>query len=203
MDLRRTLCVGPALALCLTLAAPAVMLGQNGMPATPSAAPTPVAPAESFNALLTLMESEVVSAAEAMPADKYDFAPSTSIGLYTGVRSFSSQVKHLAESNYMFFHSFGVPGAVDGKTIEALKSKDDIVKALKDSYAYAHAAVATITPDNAFLSVPGPPQWKLTRATAAAFAMAHSMDHYGQMVEYLRMNGIVPPASRPRSGGSD
>ncbi|HEX4039368.1 MAG TPA: DinB family protein [Acidobacteriaceae bacterium] len=164
----------------------------------PSAAPTQISPADSFNALLSVMESEVVSAAEAMPADKYDFAPSSSIGLYTGVRSFSAQVKHLIESNYAYFRGFGVPGAVDSKTIEALKTKEDLVKALKDSYAFAHAAISTLTPDNAFLSVAGPPAWKLTRASVAAFAIAHSMDHYGQMVEYLRMNGLVPPASRPR-----
>ena len=70
------------------------------------------------------------------------------------------------------------------------------MKALKDSYTFAHAAVNTITNDNAFMSVPGPDKWKLTRASTATFALAHSMDHYGQMVEYLRMNGIVPPASR-------
>jgi hypothetical protein len=64
---------------------------------------------------------------------------------------------------------------------------------------YAHAAVSTITPQNAWDSVPGfPPQLKETKATAAAFAIAHSMDHYGQMVEYLRMNSIIPPASRPQ-----
>jgi uncharacterized damage-inducible protein DinB len=203
MHLRRLLCAGPILAICFTLALPVVLRGQEGMTGTPSTTAKAIPPAESLNALLSIMESEVVSAAEAMPADKYDFAPSTSMGLYTGVRTFSAQVKHLAESNYSFFHGFGIPGGVDPKTIEALKTKDDIVKALKDSYTYAHAAVSTITPENAFLSVPAPPQWKMTRASAAAFAMAHSMDHYGQMVEYLRMNGIVPPASRPRNARSE
>ena len=194
MHFRGLLCAG----LCLTLAGPAAALGQGmPMPQKPFT-PQPVAPADSLNALLSVMESEVVGAAEAMPAEKYDFAPSTTIGLYTGVRTFAQQVKHLTEANYAFFRGFGVPGAVDMKSIEALTTKDDIVDALKKSYAYAHAAVSTITPDNAFLSVPGPPQWKPTRASMAAFCMAHSMDHYGQMVEYLRMNGIVPPASRPQ-----
>lgn len=192
MRLRGWLCMG----LCCTLAGPAMVLGQDPAPAKKAFTPAPIAPADSMNALLSLLESEVVGAAEAMPAEKYDFAPSTTIGLYTGVRSFGAQVKHLAESNYEFFDGWGIPGAADSKTIEALKSKDDIVKALKDSYVYAHAAVSTITNDNAFMSVPGPAKWKLTRASMATFALAHSMDHYGQMVEYLRMNGIVPPASR-------
>ena len=112
----------------------------------------------------------------------------------------ATQVKHLAEANYGFFAGWTVPGAtaVDPKTIEALKTKDDIVKALKDSYVYAHAAISTITTANAWDPVKGflPPQFKITKASMAAFCIAHSMDHYGQMVEYLRMNSIVPPMSR-------
>lgn len=180
--------------LCLTLAAPAAVLAQETAPAT-------IAPADSLNALMGMLEHEVVGAAEAMPADKYDFAPTH--GDFKGVRNFGSQVRHLAESNYEFFQGWGVPGEVDPKSIEALKTKDDIVRALKDSYTYAHAAVSTITPQNAFDAVKGfPPQFKETKMTAAAFAIAHSMDHYGQLVEYLRMNGIIPPASRPQPKGS-
>jgi len=189
-------------ALCLALAAPAALIAQDSG-GQAAAAPSTYAPADSLNALMGMLQWEVVGAAEAMPADKYDFAPTS--GEFKGVRSFGAQVKHLAEANYEFFHGWDVPGAtaVDSKTIEALKSKDEIVKALKDSYTYAHAAVGTITPQNAWDSVKGfPPQFKETKATAAAFAIAHSMDHYGQMVEYLRMNGIIPPASRPQPKGS-
>lgn len=186
--------------LGLALASPAVLLGQGMGAGQGSSAQGSIAPSESLGALLNIMESEVVSAAEAMPAEKYDFAPATSMGLYTGVRGFSSQVKHLAEANYEFFAPWGGPGEVDRKSIEALKSKDEIVAALKKSYAYAHQAVNSITPQNAFEAVNGFPKGKSTRVSMAAFGMAHSMDHYGQLVEYLRMNGIVPPASR-RQGG--
>jgi uncharacterized damage-inducible protein DinB len=192
MRLRALVCAG----LCFALAGPAVMFGQDAAPAKKAFTSAPIAPADSFNALLSLTESEVVGAADAMPAEKYDFAPPTTMGLYTGVRTYAQQVKHLAEANYEFFQGWNVPGAADAKTIEALKSKDDIMKALKDSYTYAHAAISTLTTENAFMSVPGPDKWKLTRASTAAFVIVHSMDHYGQMVEYLRMNGIVPPASR-------
>ncbi len=188
------------LGLCLALTGPAA-LNAHAAAAARAATQTSgqaaqVPPAESLNGLLTMMEHEVVGAADAMPAEKYDFAPATSMGLYTGVRSFSAQVKHLAESNYEFFAPWGGPGAVDPKTIEALKTKDQIMEALRVSYAYAHHAINTITPENAFEALPGPPQRKMTRVSMAAFGMAHSMDHYGQLVEYLRMNGIVPPASR-------
>lgn len=156
----------------------------------------PIAPGVSLNALLGLMEQQVVGAADAMPADKYDFVPSVPGGDFKDVRSFGSQVRHLAQANYEFFQGWGVPGEIDPKTLSGLKSKDEIMKALRDSYKFAHAAVDSITPQNAFLSVKAPETFKATRTSMAAFAMAHSMDHYGQIVEYLRMNGIVPPASR-------
>lgn len=191
--------------LCTTLAAPALLSAQApaAQPA-PAAASGPIAPADSLNGLMSIAQYEITGAAEAMPADKYDFAPPVSMGDFKGVRTFGQQVKHLAEANYQFFHGWTVPGAtaVDPKTIEALTTKDDIVKALKDSYAYAHAAIGTLTAENAWDSVQSflPPQTKMTKSTMAAFCVVHSMDHYGQMVEYLRMNSIVPPMSRQQSG---
>ncbi|GGH16444.1 hypothetical protein GCM10011586_38290 [Silvibacterium dinghuense] len=158
---------------------------------------TPLAPSASLNAVLSIMEKQVMGAAEAMPADKYDFAPAVPGGDFKGVRTFGEQVKHLAQANYEFFHGWGVAGEIDPKTLEGLKTKDELVKALKDSYVYAHAAINSITPQNAFLALKGPEAFQSTRVSMAAFAAAHSMDHYGQMVEYLRMNAIIPPASRP------
>jgi uncharacterized damage-inducible protein DinB len=185
--LRRLVPAGLCFLLCLVLAAPAAMHAQ--------ASGKTISPADSYGALLNSFEKEVVGAADAMPADKYDFVPSGS-GDFKGVRSFGSQVKHLAEANYEFFQGWGIPGEVDSKTIEALKTKPEIMKALRDSYVYVHAAVNSVTPENAFVALPGPPQRMATRASNLAFCLAHSMDHYGQLVEYLRMNGIIPPASR-------
>lgn len=140
------------------------------------------------------MRDEVVATADAMPADKYDFAP-TGPGDFKGVRTFAGQVRHLAEANYSFFRRWDVPGGVDPKTLETLKTKDELMKALRDSFAFDDAAIKSITPENAFTALPGPPEYKLTRVSMVAYAMAHTRDHYGQMVEYLRMNGIIPPAS--------
>jgi len=202
MQLRRSMCA----VVCIALSGPTVLFAQAPA-AAPQAAPAPsgpIAPADSLNGLMTALGYEVTGAAEAMPADKYDFAPPVTAGDFKGVRTFAEQVKHLAEANYAFFHGWAVPGAtaVDPKTIEALKTKDDIVKALKDSYVYAHAAIGTITTENAWDSAQSflPPQFKTTKASLAAFCIAHSMDHYGQMVEYLRMNGIIPPMSRQQGG---
>jgi hypothetical protein len=171
-----------------------------------SAAPTMVAPADAYNGFLNLIESEVVSAADAMPADKYNFAPSKASfapGMTTefdGVRTFGAQVAHLAMANYSFTEGWGAKPAIDPKTISAMTSKADLVKALKDSFANLHASIAMITPENAFVSLgKGFGHMQPTRATMASFAIAHDLDHYGQMVVYLRMNGIVPPASRKKS----
>jgi len=110
------------------------------------------------------------------------------------VRSFGSQVKHVAEANFFFFGGDSFTEAADkakADAIEKLTSKADIVQALKDSFKLAHALVDGMTADNAFVTTTHG-----TRAGMASFGLAHMMDHYGQLVVYLRMNGIVPPASR-------
>ena len=149
---------------------------------------------------ISTIEKEVVEAAEAMPEDKFNFSPE-GINLqgseYKGVRTFALQVKHIAASNYILWSSLtGDKFSQDylgGNGPENLKTKADIIKFLKDSFALGHKAAATLTTEN-MLQTPG--HSKSTRLHLVAFAVAHAFDHYGQMVEYLRMNGIVPPASR-------
>jgi len=148
-------------------------------------------PAQIYGKLLGLFEKEFVSAAEAMPEDKFNFAPAQ--GEFKGVRSFGAQIKHVAEDNYYFFGGNISEADLKAKSdsIEKLTSKADIIQALKDSFTLAHTYVDGITPENAFVTTEHG-----TRGGMASFGMAHIMDHYGQMVVYLRMNGIVPPASR-------
>ena len=143
--------------------------------------------------LFSSQAEEVVAAAEAMPADKYNFVPTG--GDFKGVRTFAQQITHIAEAQYFFFAGFGVKPTIDPKTIAKLTSKDDVVKALKDSYAFAQQAMETITAENAFEKI-AEVDGADTRASIAAFGLAHTNDHYGQMVVYLRLNGIIPPASR-------
>jgi len=180
--------------VAMSLIAPALSLAQS----MPSGANVPVrlagpqkSPAQVYAKLFSGQEEEVVSAAEAMPADKYNFAPTH--GTFEGVRTFAQQVSHIASSQYYYFGDFGVKASVTSDAVEKLTSKDDIVKALKDSYAFAHQAIETITVENAFAKFG---EHTTTRAGMAAECLAHTNDHYGQMVVYLRMNGIIPPASR-------
>ncbi len=157
-------------------------------------------PAKAVDELVSEMESEVVGAAKAMPADKYSFAPAQ--GIFAGgqitqfdtVRTFVAQVTHLAQANYFFFGWSGIKPDRDVKAIGSITTRDEALAALEASFVYAHKAIATITAENAFVAIK-PVDGFSTRTTIAAFAAAHGFDHYGQMVEYLRMNGIVPPAS--------
>jgi uncharacterized damage-inducible protein DinB len=163
------------------------------LPAVAQAAHTVVPPAQVFDKLLTGEESEIVGLAEAMPAEHFNFAPDSKMGKFDGVRTFAAQVKHLTEANYAFFSTWGIAGGKSRADIDKLVSREDILAALRASYKFDHAAIATITAENAFVDMNGK---GTTRAGTAAYALAHNNDHYGQMVEYLRMNGEIPPASR-------
>jgi DinB superfamily len=149
------------------------------------------------------IEKEIVEAAEAMPEDKFNFSPeSLNIpgGEYKGVRTFALQVRHVAASNYAIWSPLTgdkfPEEFMGGNGPETLKTKAEILKFLKDSFALGHRAAATLTTEN-MLQLAG--RSKSTRLHRATFAVAHAFDHYGQMVEYLRMNGIVPPASRKKT----
>ena len=191
-----------ALVLAGALIVTGAMQLQAQVSGTPPASPmgTKEDPAKAVDALLSTMESQVVGAAKAMPAEKYSFAPAQSIFApsqntqFDTVRTFVAQVTHLAQANYFFFGWSGIKPDRDVRAIGAITTKDEAVSALEASFAYAHKAVATITNENAFASIK-PVDGFSTRVTITAFAAAHGNDHYGQMVEYLRMNGIVPPAS--------
>jgi hypothetical protein len=149
------------------------------------------------------IEKQIVEAAEALPEDKFNFSPE-SLKIpgseYKGVRTFAVQVKHVAASNYFIWSPLTgdkLPeGLEDGNGPENLKTKADIIKFLKDSFALGHKAAATLTIENMLQT---PQSSKSIRLRLATFAVAHAFDHYGQMVEYLRMNGIAPPASRGKS----
>src|ERR1019366_5720074 len=176
----------------------------GGMGAGPQvAAGSAVDPAKSMDAAVTRLEGLWTGAAQAMPAEKYGFAPSAAIFVpgqtvkYDGVRTFAQIVTHTIQANYNSFAAIGgIKPDVDTAAIGKLESKDDIVKALAATFAFAHKAVANVTTANAFDSVRG----MQTRASMVAGAVGHAEDDYGQAVEYLRMNAIVPPASegRPR-----
>ncbi len=189
--MQKIVCLASCALICCVLAVPSPTHAQAAQPPKPAVG-TPQPPAQIYGKLLTGMEKEFVDAADAMPEDKYDFAPTT--GEFKGVRSFGAQIKHVAEANWFFWGGPNFTDADDkakSDAIEKLTTKADIIQALKDSFTQAHTIVDGITPENAFVTMAHG-----TRAGMTSFGLAHMMDHYGQLVVYLRLNGIVPPASR-------
>jgi hypothetical protein len=156
--------------------------------------------AKVLDAELSQLEGDFVPLAEAMPTDKYDFAPTA--GEFKGVRTFAQQISHVAVNIYTFSAAIleeKLPPELGSGEYgpSTLKTKDDLVAYLKGAFAYAHKAMAKLTAANITDDVQ---VWwgKAPRLYMADAAMWHSYDHYGQLVVYLRMNGIVPPASRPK-----
>jgi DinB family protein len=154
------------------------------------------------NFILGLQEEQIIAIAEAMPAEKYAFVPRR--GNFTGVRTFAEQLKHVAADNYLL--GAGILGekppaevGVRESGSSAVRTKPEIIAYLKASFAYMHQAAAAIDEAKEAIPTPAISPWPAGTATRLGVAIEdclHTWDHYGQLVEYLRMNGIVPPASR-------
>ena len=142
-------------------------------------------------------ENQFYSLAEAMPEAKYDYIPSA--GNFEGARSFAEQVKHVACANYAFFNEIEgkiPPGHCEKGGTATAKTKAELLKYLKDSFDYGDTVLQTINAKNALDRVEGPYAGPNTKLGMAVAAVWHIADHYGQLVEYLRMNGIVPPSTQ-------
>ena len=190
---------GSLAALLAVLASGATVRAQAANPGgKPAATPTI---ASVLDAQLTALERQFVPAAEAMPAGTYAFAPAN--GAFEGVRTFALEVKHVATANTVFYSAIlgqelprgvTVAGAANGP--DDIQTKPQILAYLKDSFSLGHKALASLTAENALTPMAKTPVPSVTtRLGLAEFGYGHAWDHYGQMVGYLRMNGIVPPAS--------
>jgi DinB superfamily len=173
-------------------------------PAAP--APPPPTIGSAIDVQVGILEREFVGAAEAMPDDKFNFAPG-SLNIngseYKDVKTFAEEVRHVAATNFLLWDAVtGDKPLIETKEDNGppqLKTKAEIIKYLKDSFALGHKAAKSLTAESAVALVPSPfGEGQTTKLFCASFAVAHGFDHYGQIVEYLRMNGIIPPASRPQ-----
>ena len=155
-----------------------------------------------LQSLLTIVQQQITPAVDAMPADKFGFAPTD--GEFKGVRTFGQMVKHLSATNYILAAAaLGEEPPTDaGDEVgpESVRTKTEILNYLNDSFAHLAKAIEAIGQT----SVPVNPspisplkKGDVTRSALVTEALIHACDHYGQLVEYLRMNGVVPPASRP------
>lgn len=155
-----------------------------------------------LQSLLTIVQQQLTPAVDAMPADKFGFAPTD--GEFKGVRTFGQMVKHLSATNYILAAAaLGEEPPTDARDEvgpESVRTKAEILDYLNGSFAQLAKAVKAIGQTNVAVN-PSPisplKKGDVTRSALVAEALIHACDHYGQLVEYLRMNGVVPPASRP------
>jgi uncharacterized damage-inducible protein DinB len=144
-----------------------------------------------------MIEASFVGLADAMPAEKYAFKPAN--GEFKDARTFGEQVKHVACANVAFFNEIEKkepPSHCETGGPNPATTKAELLTYLRDSFAYAGRVLRTMTAANALDPAGGPYGGNSTRLGLATLAVWHASDHYGQLVVYLRMNGIVPPASR-------
>jgi len=155
--------------------------------------------AESIGGVLSYTEEQFFSVAQAMPAEKYSYVPSAPGGKFDGVRTFGEQVKHVACANFAFFNE--IEGKIPPEHCEKggpapAQTKAELLKYLRDSFDYGNKIVATVNAKNAMDRVDGPYGGPDTKLGIAVIAVWHVADHYGQIVYYLRLNGIVPPPTQ-------
>jgi hypothetical protein len=186
---RSFLAVAVALAFHAALAAP-TRAQQQDIPKTTAA---------SVGGILSYTEDQFLSVAEAMPAEKYSYIPSAPGGKFDGVRSFAEQVKHVACANFAFFNEIEgktPPGNCEKGGPAPATTKAELLKYLRDSFDYGDTVLATINEKNTMERVEGRYGGPNTKLGMAVIAVWHIADHYGQIVYYLRLNGIVPPPTR-------
>ena len=178
-------------------------VGKSGAPqnsATKKTAPPdgiPKSIAESVSGTLQFAEGNFIGLAEAMPEDKYSYIPT--VGKFEGVRSFGEQVKHVACAQFAFFSEFErkkPPEDCEKGGHDPATTKAELIKYLKDSFDYSNRVLATLTANNALERVEGRYAGPNTKLGISVVAVWHITDHYGQLVEYLRLNGIVPPMTQ-------
>ena len=146
----------------------------------------------------SMIQRSFVNLADAMPAEQYGFKPTN--GEFKDVRTFGEQVKHVACANFAFFNQIEKkepPSECAAGGPSPAKTKAELMAYLRESFDYAQGVLGTMTSANALEAVSGPYGGPSTRLGVTTLAIWHASDHYGQLVVYLRMNGIVPPGSRP------
>lgn len=155
-----------------------------------------------LQSLSKIVEKEIISAVDAMPADKFGFAPTD--GEFKGVRTFGQMVKHFSATNHILAGAAlgEEPPADAGDELgpENVRSKAEILTYLRGSFVHLDKAIEAIGQTNIPVNAsPISPlkRGEVTRLALIVESLVHAFDHYGQIVEYLRMNGVVPPASRP------
>jgi len=138
----------------------------------------------------TRVKRLLTASAEAMPDANYAFKPTAD------VRTFGELIGHLAEEHYMFCSGLkGEKNPKDGIAFEKIATKAELVKALSDSIAYCDPVYAAAT-DEPKMTQPLAPNRRDSPFSSMLMNVTHDSEHYGNLVTYLRLKGIVPPSSQ-------
>jgi uncharacterized damage-inducible protein DinB len=160
--------------------------------AVASAQDTPANPLTTVSKnMYAIAKKDILGSADKVPDEMWSFQPTKD------VRTFGQLIAHVADAQYEFC---GV--AAEGKSVsknieKTSKTKAEIVPALKDAFAYCDAAYDKMT-DASAADMVSFFNMKITKLGAMDFNIAHTMEHYGNLVTYMRIKGIVPPSSEPR-----
>jgi uncharacterized damage-inducible protein DinB len=197
MNILRIVALLVVCGVALTAAGKSKMLHESASKLATQQDDIPKSIADSIGGPLQFAEGNLLGVAEAMPENKYSFVPT--LGKFDDVRSFGELVKHVACAQFAFFNEFEgkkPPEDCEKGGHEPAKTKPELIKYLKDSFDYSNRVLATLTEKNALERVEGRYAGPNTKLGISVVAVWHITDHYGQLVEYLRMNGIVPPMTQ-------
>ena len=179
--------------ICVGLMTAAIVFGGVSLAQEKSAANNVP---ESMNYMWKMVQKEFTDLAEAMPEEKWNFKPTQ--GAFEGARTFAEQVKHVACGNEAWAKKLGgekPPAHCDLGGPNPAKTKAEILAYLKESFGMMDREIAATNMENLLSETKGPYAGK-NRFEVMTAALWHVSDHYGQLVEYARTNGVVPPASR-------
>ena len=139
--------------------------------------------------MYSMTKDNVLKSAEEMPEENYSFKPVST------VRSFGQLIGHVADAQYEFCAPVVGDGAKSPGIEKSKTSKADLIQALKDAFAYCDKAYDGMTDAHAADIVEFFGR-KAAKLTLLDFNSAHNDEHYGNIVTYLRIKGLVPPSSQ-------
>ncbi len=168
--------------------------------AAQSPAPAQPRPPQTYPAFLQAqyasLKRYIIGSAEKMPAEQFPFKPAPEVMTYAGL------LGHIIDVQYGFCSAVkGGANPAAGKALDKLTDKAALVPAVKEAFAYCDDAFAALTNENALEMLTlgtAPNQRQVVRANQLTMVIAHGNEHYGNLVTYMRIHGIVPPSSTPQ-----
>lgn len=155
---------------------------------TQATPPDPIAPFRNF---YNSTRKNVIGAAEKMPAEHFSFKPTND------VRSYAEMFGHIVDTNYWACAALRGEANPNKDDLEkTLKTKDEVVKAVNASFTYCDVAIKNLTVASLQETFKNGPR-ETPKTSPLLLLIAHSQEHYGNLVTYLRLKGIVPPSSEP------